>query len=59
MRVRSLGREDPLEEGVATHSNILAWRIAWKEETMGCSLQGCKEADTTEATERTQYVAMA
>ena len=25
--VRSLGREDPLEEGMATHSNILAWRI--------------------------------
>ena len=27
MQVRSLGREDPLEEGVATHSSILAWRI--------------------------------
>ena len=27
MRVQSLGREDPLEEGMATHSNILAWRI--------------------------------
>ena len=26
-RVRSLGKEDPLEEGMATHSNILAWRI--------------------------------
>ena len=30
--VRSLGREDPLEEGVATHSSILAWRIPWTEE---------------------------
>ena len=30
--VRSLGREDPLEEGMATHSNILAWRIPWTEE---------------------------
>ena len=29
--VRSLGREDPLEEGKATHSNILAWRIPWTE----------------------------
>ena len=29
MRIRSLGREDPLEEGRATHSNILAWRIPW------------------------------
>ena len=30
--VRSLGREDPLEEGMATHSSILAWRIPWSEE---------------------------
>ena len=28
MRVQSLGREEPLEEGMATHSNILAWRIS-------------------------------
>ena len=32
MQVRSLGQEDPLEEGVATHSSILAWRISWTEE---------------------------
>ena len=31
MWVRSLGQEDPLEEGSATHSNILAWRIPWTE----------------------------
>ena len=30
--VQSLGRKDPLEKGVATHSNILAWRILWTEE---------------------------
>ena len=30
--VRSLGREDPLEEGMATHPSILAWRIPWTEE---------------------------
>ena len=30
--VRSLGREDPLQKGMATHSSILAWRIPWKEE---------------------------
>ena len=30
--VRSLDQEDPLEEGVATHSSILAWRIRWTEE---------------------------
>ena len=32
-RVRSLGWEDPLEKGMATHSTILAWRIPWKEGT--------------------------
>ena len=31
MHVRSLGREDPLEEGLATHFSILAWRIRWTE----------------------------
>ena len=30
--VRSLGQEDPLEKGMATHSSILAWRIPWTEE---------------------------
>ena len=30
--VRSLGREDPLEEGLVTHSSILAWRIPWTED---------------------------
>ena len=33
--VRSLGWEDPLEEGMATHSNILAWRIPWTEQPGG------------------------
>ena len=32
MRVLSLGREDPLEEEMATHCSILAWRIPWTEE---------------------------
>ena len=32
MQVGSLGWEDPLEEGMATHSSILAWRIPWTEE---------------------------
>ena len=32
MRVQSLGREEPLEEEMATHSSILAWRIPWMEE---------------------------
>ena len=31
-QVGSLGQEDPLEEGMATHSNILVWRVPWTEE---------------------------
>ena len=46
--VQSLGWEDPLEEGMATHSSILAWRIPWTEEPSGYSSPGCKESDTTE-----------
>ena len=34
-QVQSLGQEDPLEKTVATHSNILAWRIPWSEEPGG------------------------
>ena len=40
MQVRSLGREDPLEEGIATHSSILAWEIPWTEETDGLRFMG-------------------
>ena len=35
MQVSSLSREDPLEEGKATHSSILAWKIPWTEEPGG------------------------
>ena len=35
MQVRSLSQEDPLKEGVATHSSILAWEIPWTEEPGG------------------------
>ena len=38
--LRSLGREDPLEEGMATHSSILAWRIPWTEEPGGLQSMG-------------------
>ena len=38
--VRSLGGEDPLEKGLATHSNILAWRIPWSEEPGGLQCGG-------------------
>ena len=33
--VQSLGQEDPLEKGTATHSSILAWRIPWTIQSMG------------------------
>ena len=33
--IPTLGREDPLEEGIATHSSLLAWRIPWTEEPGG------------------------
>ena len=39
-QIQSLGREDPLEEGMATHSSILAWRIQWKEEPGGLQSTG-------------------
>ena len=45
--VQSLGREDPLEKGMATHSSILTWEIPWTEDP-GYSPWGHKELDTTE-----------
>ena len=46
--VRSLGWEDALEKGMATHSSILAWRISWTQEPDGYSPWGLKKSDTTE-----------
>ena len=40
MQVQSLGREDALEEEIATHSRILAWRISWTEEPGGLQFMG-------------------
>ena len=40
--VRSLGQEDPLEKGVATHSSILAWRIPWTEKAGGPQSMGSR-----------------
>ena len=48
IRVRSLGGEGPLEDGMATHSSILAWRIPWTEDP-GCNPCGRKESDTIDA----------
>ena len=49
-QVQSLGWEDPVEEGMETHSSILAWRTPWTEELASYSLQGCNEFVMTEAT---------
>ena len=42
------GWEDPLEEGMATYSNILAWRIPWTEEPGGLQSTGLQKSDITE-----------
>ena len=47
-QVRPLGREDPLEKGMAVHSSIPAWRIPGAEELVGYSPWGCKESYMTE-----------
>ena len=52
IRVRSLNREDPLEEEMATHSSIPAWQIPWTEEPGGLQSADCKESDTTERTQQ-------
>ena len=46
--VQSLGLEDPLEEGMATHSSILAWGIPWTGKPGGLQSRGRKESDMTE-----------
>ena len=45
--VRSLGQKDALEEEMATHSSVLAWRIPWTEEPGGLQPMGSQEPDTT------------
>ena len=49
-QVRSLGREDPLEEEMATHSSILAWEIPWTEESGGLQSRVCKRVGRNLAT---------
>ena len=46
--VQSLGREDPLEKEMVTHSSILAWRIPWTEKPGRLQSMGRKESDTSE-----------
>ena len=46
--IQSLGRKDPLEEEMATHSSTLAWKIPWMEEAGSLQSMGSEELDTTE-----------
>ena len=59
-RVQSLGWEDPLEKGMATHSSILAWRVAWTEESGRLRSTGSQRVGHDWATNRhTKMVNMA
>ena len=53
MQVQSLGREDPLEEEMATHSSILAWKIPWTEEPGGLQSMGSQRVRYDQATKHT------
>ena len=47
-QVRSLGQENLLDKGIATHSRVLSWKIPWTEEPGGLQLLSHTELDTTE-----------
>ena len=49
------GLEDPLEEGMATHSSILAWRIPMDRRTWWATVRGVTESDTTERLSTAQH----
>ena len=46
VQIRLVGREDPLEEGTATHSSILDWEIPWREEPGGLQSMGSQKSQT-------------
>ena len=54
MQVLPLGQEDSPEEGMATHSSILAWRIPWTEQPVGLQSIGSQRVNATEVTQHTQ-----
>ena len=47
-QVQSLGKEDPVEKGMTTHSSILAYRIPWIEDPRQATVHGVTESDMTE-----------
>ena len=53
-RFGSLGREEPLEEEMATHSSILAWKIPWTEEPGGLQFMGLQRVGHDLATKQQQ-----
>ena len=53
-QVRSLGQEDPLEKGMATHSSILAWEIPWTEEPGGLQSMGSQKRYNLETRQQQQ-----
>ena len=53
-QVQSLGREDPLEKEMATHSSILAWRIPWTEEPGGLESMGLQRIGYSLVTKQQQ-----
>ena len=55
-QVQSLGQEDPLEKGMATHSSILAWRIPWTEEPGGLQSMGSERVGQDLATTQQQNI---
>ena len=55
-QVQSQGQENPLEEGMATHSSIFAWRIPWTEEPGGLQSIGSQRIRLTEGTEPTRIL---
>ena len=55
MWVQSVGWEDPLEEGVATHFIILAWTIPWTEEPGGLQSIGSQRVGLSDQTTKAQY----
>ena len=55
-QVRFLGQEDPLEKGMAPHSNILAWRISWTEEPGGLQSMGWQRVKHNRATNTFTFI---
>ena len=54
--VQSLGQEDPLEEEIATHSSIFAWKIPWTENPGGLKSMGSQKSWTQPSTHACKYV---